>query len=211
MKRLNFLHYLLSLDKQELLSRFFRAQIKYPGKGDWCLVVKEDLKSLNLETYTFDSISGLNKDTWKKIVKEKCIEKALTDLNMEKKSKLRDLVHKELKLQTYLASDKISIRNKKLLFSLRSRTLKLGYNYGSPGPCRLCEDEEQSVEETQQHIIACVKIREACQESGLRDAKYDDIFTEDETKLKTISELYRKAWETRELLLMEKDNNSNVM
>ena len=43
-RRINYLHYLLKLDKSELLWKVFEAQINNPVKGDWYLQIIEDLK-----------------------------------------------------------------------------------------------------------------------------------------------------------------------
>ena len=42
-RRVNYLHYLLRLNNDELLYKFFKAQEEFPGKNDWILTVKENL------------------------------------------------------------------------------------------------------------------------------------------------------------------------
>ena len=43
-RRLNYLHYLVNLKDDELLAKFFKAQLNSPTKGDWINTVKDDLK-----------------------------------------------------------------------------------------------------------------------------------------------------------------------
>ena len=42
-RRVIYLHYLLTLPKDQLLYKFFQAQLRNPSKGDWCETVKKDL------------------------------------------------------------------------------------------------------------------------------------------------------------------------
>ena len=44
----NYLHYLASLNKDNMLHQVFKTQWKYPVKDDWTLKVKENLKELNI-------------------------------------------------------------------------------------------------------------------------------------------------------------------
>ena len=45
-RRVNFLHYILNLEKSQLLFKFFDAQLKICTKGDWILQVLKYLKQL---------------------------------------------------------------------------------------------------------------------------------------------------------------------
>ena len=42
-RRISHLHYLVNLDKNEMLYKFYRTQWLNPTRGDWSLHVKEDL------------------------------------------------------------------------------------------------------------------------------------------------------------------------
>ena len=44
-----FLHYVLQLNENEMLSRFFYAQWVDPSRNDWVLSVLEDMKDIQLE------------------------------------------------------------------------------------------------------------------------------------------------------------------
>ena len=42
-RRINYLHYLVNLDPEEMLYNFFETQYNYPTQDDWTLQVTEDL------------------------------------------------------------------------------------------------------------------------------------------------------------------------
>ena len=48
-RRVNYLHYLLSLNKKEMLSQFFWAQWRNPFKHYWTETIKTDLHRLNID------------------------------------------------------------------------------------------------------------------------------------------------------------------
>ena len=47
-RRINFLHYIVSSDHEKSLYKFFDTQWNYPDKGDWTLLVQQDLKDFNI-------------------------------------------------------------------------------------------------------------------------------------------------------------------
>ena len=70
-----------------MISRVLFAQIKTPVKGDWYLVVKEDLDCLGLGHLTLDDITSKSKYTMKKLVRE-AMEKTAFEYLMEKKQSM---------------------------------------------------------------------------------------------------------------------------
>ena len=62
-RRLNYLHYLLSREKSEMLSIFFMTQWNNPTKGDWTEQVKVDLAEFELSC-DFDQIRSKTKMTF---------------------------------------------------------------------------------------------------------------------------------------------------
>ena len=73
---------------------------------------------LGLNYLDLEDIKIMKKNTFKKLVKEKCIDLALKYLleGNENKSKLKNLKYYQLKIQPYLLNKKISTRRKKYLF-----------------------------------------------------------------------------------------------
>ena len=82
-RRLMFLWYILTRQEDDLLLKFFNAQMNEPCKNDWVLTVQSDLDFLELD-YNFKEIKCFKKRKWLKIVKEACNEKAFDDILDEK-------------------------------------------------------------------------------------------------------------------------------
>ena len=47
-RRINYLHYLVTRDNDEMLAKFFQVQWKYPTRGDWVEDVRQDLKDFGI-------------------------------------------------------------------------------------------------------------------------------------------------------------------
>ena len=85
------------LKDDDLLLKFFKAQLREPTKNDWCSQVKQDLDELNIED-DFDNIKQMTKSQMSNLVKEAYKAKAFDDL-LEKQltySKRGKLVYVEL-------------------------------------------------------------------------------------------------------------------
>ena len=201
-KRVMFLHYLLRRDKSEMISRVLIAQIKSPVKGDWYLVVKEDLESLGLGHLSLEEIASKTKYSMKKIVKE-AAEKTAFKYLMDKKqdlSKLKDLKYNKLKLQPYLTCHQMNNREKKLAFSLRTRMAFLPSNYGVKTQCKLCQDPAS--EDNQLHLLKhCTTLQQACPELNNNGSEYEDLFGDDNEKLSVVVKLFDVALRKRVELL----------
>ena len=68
-RRIMYLHYILTLNEEELLVKIYKAQKKTPCKGDWCLQVQQDLEDFEM-VLSESEISAISKERFKKIVKE---------------------------------------------------------------------------------------------------------------------------------------------
>ena len=92
-KRIMFLHYILSRPETDLLSRVFHAQDQQPVKNDWSVQVKKDLEQIGLGEMSFQDIKSKSKETFKKLIKDKCTELAFSELLKEAstKSKMQNL------------------------------------------------------------------------------------------------------------------------
>ena len=205
-RRVMFLHYLLRRDKSEMISRVLYAQIKNPVKGDWYLVVKEDLDSLGLGHLTLEDMASKSKYTMKKLVRE-AMEKSAFQYLMEKKqgmSKLKDLKYDKLKFQSYLACSQMNNREKRLAFSLQTRMVNLSSNYGLKINCKVCKGP--NTEDNQLHLFQqCTTLKQLCPELQNNDSKYEDLFSNDVVKISKIVKLFDVALRKRaEILEKEK-------
>ena len=129
-RRINYLRSILSRDEHGMLFSFFITQWYNPTKGDWTEIVKKDLEDFGIPC-DFDYIKNKSKDAFKRIVKVKAKEYALRTLHkkQETHTKLDSLVYKEMKMQSYMLSEELKPKEKKLLFKSRTKLLDFGENY----------------------------------------------------------------------------------
>ena len=141
-RRVNYLHYLVKLPEEEMLSRFFNCQWLDEGQLDWTKQVKLDLADFNLPT-NLEIIRKKSTFSWKTLVKKRAKEfelRNLLEIKEEKnKSKMKNLKYEMLKPQEYLAN--LDVREAKAVFRFRVRMALFSGNfkgYGPPEPCPLC-------------------------------------------------------------------------
>ena len=154
-RRIMYLHHILTRNAEALITRAFWAQVQQPAKGDWCLVVKEDMVEIGLGHLSFDNVRSMGKEPLQLLLKLKVREAAFTKLitDKEKCSKLKTLKYSSLDFQPYLSSEsKITIKMKRLLFRWRSHTINVKQNWGmKDAKCPLCKEAD----DTQYHLLRC--------------------------------------------------------
>ena len=101
-RRINYLHYLLSRDKTEMMSIFFFTQWANPTRGDWSEQVKIDLEEFEIPI-NFEEIKSKSKEAFKRKVQIKAKEYALKKLTEKQAthSKMEPLHYSEMKMQNY--------------------------------------------------------------------------------------------------------------
>ena len=158
MKRVMFLHHILTREDNALIKRFFWAQVQQPVKGDWCLIVREDLESIGLPELSFEKIERMGKEALRTLLKNKVRETALSDLIAEKRkrSKLSGLDYSTLECQPYLLpQSNLTNKMKRALFRWRSHTINVLQNIGKKDAlCPLCE----KAADTQYHLLTCPEL-----------------------------------------------------
>ena len=156
-----FLHHILTRKEDALIHRVLTAQINKPVKGDWCIVVREDLDSLGLSSISFDEISKMSKDQLKILLNEKVTSCSFEELNTGKLnlSKIAGIVYSKLEVQPYLTDTQLSIKQKQLTFKWRTKMVKVGWNYGQKELCPLCST---AADDTQEHLFYCSSIFTDC-------------------------------------------------
>ena len=176
-----FLHYILHCNEDEMIKKVLRTQQKYPAKGDWCLVVQEDLQEFDLDHISWEEIENMSKQNFKSIVKEAMTKVAFQYLieEKEKMSKMKNVEYSELKLQSYLTCADTSIKQKQLLYMFRNRMFKCADNLGDKTTkCRWC----LTAADQQQHYWECEVIKAECPElaANIDNAVYADLFSNDD-------------------------------
>ena len=150
-RRIIYLHYLLTLDKTEMLFKFFLIQWNNPTRGDWTELVKADLDDFKIEK-NLEDIKLKSKLSFKEHVKERAKEHALEVLNDMKDghSKMSNLHYTEIKTQEYLQSPNIRMEEALNLFKFRTHMADFGENYRAGAEfvlCPLCSKDGDSIKE----------------------------------------------------------------
>ena len=120
-----FLHDILNFGEKRLVNQVFWEQVNNPVKNDWICQVQKDLKTFELDYLSLNNIKHLKKEQFRALVKMKCEKIAFKELVKEKstKAKIKNIKYKNLHIQKYLMSSKISLKRKKLLFKIRTQMI----------------------------------------------------------------------------------------
>ena len=158
MKRIMYLHHILTREDDALIARAFWAQVDQPVKGDWCLVVREDLEAIGLGEMSYQEIRNMNTEALRLLVKIKIKETAYQVLLCEKEkcSKLKSLSYSCLRLQPYLSTEsQLTNKQKRVLFRWRCHSINVKRNIGiKDAKCPLCLEAD----DTQYHLLTCAKL-----------------------------------------------------
>ena len=159
-KRIMFLHHILTRNEEALIRRVLTAQMNKPVKGDWCVVVREDMDSLGLQNISFNDIGRMGKDQLKMLLNEEVDKCSFEELNSgkQKLSKIAGIVYNKLEIQSYLTDPELSIKLKQLTFKWRTRMVGVGWNFGQKELCPLCFSSDN----THEHLLYCSSIFTDC-------------------------------------------------
>ena len=174
-RRIMFLHYILNQDSNSMLYRFLMIQNKSRKKKDWIVQVMTDLKELEMDE-NFEDIKNLKKLKLRKILDNKIKDNVFKELIKQKEnhSKVRNLQYDQFEMQNYLRPCKIQIRKEEAqeIFKLRSRVSNVKNNYKGKYETLECEICDNNEEESQKHILQCIKLNEKSEEIP----EYEQIF-----------------------------------
>ena len=187
-----------------------QAQFYNPLRGDWAITVKEDIKDLKLDHYSFDQIKSMSKGHFKTILQEAIRKAAFYYLIQQKntQSKIKHIDYSSLSMQPYLKPNNILNSVAKFHFKARSSMLNLRGNFKSAYKqsnfCQGCLD--QSEPETQYHIYYCKSLEtsEVCN----KNSKYEDLFCDNLSKQLTVSYILKKRMEKRDQLIKIRETNT---
>ena len=195
-RRLNFLWYILHEDEESLIKMFLQAQLKSPVHGDWGQSVHKDIEDLAI-SLTISDVERMPEQTFRRIVKEKTDLKALEYLNnlKAKHSKVMNLDHQNLIMQTYLEPNEMSVQECKFMFALRSRMVDVRANYREKyfvAICPSCKLEE----ENQEHLLSCINLQTTGTIAN-STPEYQDLFSNNLRKQVNISRILRAQFKLR--------------
>ena len=166
-----------------MLYKVFIIQWNNPVKGDWSELVKEDLDDFEISR-NLDDLKSHSKHTFKKLLKEKSKEYAFKNLitNKEKHSKMDNIKYSKLKMQSYLKSSNISMKEALALFKLRTRMAEFGENFRAGADAVLCPLSLDDLD-NQSHMFKCKLIKEEI-DFNIDDTKaYENNIKEDTAKI----------------------------
>ena len=200
-KRILYLHEILNRPEEQMILKVLMAQKKKPSKGDWYGTALAEIDEFELNL-TIEEFKNTKKRKIKIKVKEAMKKVAFNYLCIEKntksKSKLQNLHYKELKIQNYFKTDKISSKTKINLFKARTRMLNVAHNFGQQIKCRLCKIEDDN----QNHLLECIIIKIESQEIlNNTGAKISDIYSNDIEKQLSVTKLIDIAMRKRDMIL----------
>ena len=116
----------------------------------------------------------------------------------ENRMKTRNL--KSFRFQPYLKCEDLSTKEKKLLFSLRCRTVDVKTNYRNKFKfnmfCRICDNKTD--EESENHLLKCQTILNHIDGNiDISNARYEHIFSENLDEQVSITKVFQSILKIR--------------
>ena len=119
-----FHHYLVNRDNKELIKKIYLKHKEDTLRGDWYQTLSSDFISFNTPVDD-DKKSQTLREHYRKMIKYQ-IEKAAFEhyltLKQKSKKKMKDLGYDSFSIQPYLINGQFTMKQIKLLFSLRSKS-----------------------------------------------------------------------------------------
>jgi hypothetical protein len=200
-RRVNYLHNIVNRGSNELVKRVYDAQKLNPTKGDWSNIVKDDMAKIGLEINETE-MNVVSKKQFQSIVKRHVKSAAFKSLleTQSKHIKVRNIIYKEFKMQSYLEDGKYSTEQASMLFNMRANTVN-GYKdcfpsaYRDDPKCKLGCNEGDSID----HVFCCPKINIQLHNTNERK---DAIFANESEQYEAVS-MFMKIHSIRTALLAD--------
>ena len=176
-RRLIYLQTILKRPDSELTRKVFDAMRTDPIPDDWCLLVDNDFKEINLKIGD-QEIINMDPINYKALIKSRVRDNTYIKLKEIQASHEKGslMVHKDLlNPQDYLKTNKLNNKQIGLLFNLRCQSLNgirdnFHKLYHGDITCRLCLSEIDS----QSHLLQCSELKKHIQIN--HDIKYEHIY-----------------------------------
>ena len=192
--------HLVNKDEDSMLHKFYKAQQNNAVKGDWVNSLLKDKQEFNIDVDDETlKIKFKTKQSFKTFLKRKSMEIAVKYLSKlkNKHSKLDDIHFSELKCAKYLEDSRISQKEAKLLFKLRTRMYNVKSNFKEQFnfnlACELCS----SAICDQRHLLQCKVLQNLVPELKSTSVRYNHLFGSMEKILPAIK-LFTKITENRD-------------
>ena len=200
-RRLMYYWCLLNKSDDELAKKVLEVQKQHRCKDDWINEIEENLQFCQIDLNE-EAIKKMKKSAFQKLVNQKMKMKAdefLSSLR-DQHSKTENLL--SYSFQEYLKCEDLDVKQKQLLFKLRSRSVHTKANYKNKYKfdlsCSLCKDKE--TEETDSHLLVCPAILPLLKHPEcLKDVKHSDIFGELPRQIK-VTKVYQEIFKIMRIL-----------
>ena len=151
-----FLKNILKQDKQSQIFQFFELQLNNPVKGDWVSTCIKDLQELGISE-SFEEIKNMKRNKYNNLIKSRIEKNALVYLQSKRGSKGQEIEYTSLEMSTYLLpiNSKLTIEEKRKMFSIRNRMIRIAHNFGGKDEKCVC-----GAIETMSHIYYCESLNE---------------------------------------------------
>ena len=194
-RRINFLHHLANLNKEEMEYKFFKCQWDHPTTNDWTEQVKMDLQEVGIPA-SLEFLTSKSKNVFKDLVKHKIKIFEFSKLMEQRGSKTKELIYTQLKMQDYLHLENMTRIQAIALFKFRTRMAPFGENFRAGRInciCPLCFSHLDSQEES----FNCGALKNVLQIRG----RYRDIYTNNLSQqlISTIYNIYKYRKELTEV------------
>jgi hypothetical protein len=191
-RKLMYYRKMLRKSEKELVKKVFNAQSAFPTKGDWVTGIKDILKEYDI-SFSEQEIGKMSMTKFKSIVKGKIQLKVMSHLiALQNKHTKSEQLHFEGKMQEYLTASNLTLSDKKFLFILRSKMLRIKGNFSSiykgNMTCSLCLDKQ--FEGNENHLLACPEIIKLLGKET-ENVQYENVF-KDLAKQKKAVNIFRQ-------------------
>ena len=211
-RRMIYLQNILKRNQNELVRRVYIAQRNNPTEGDYCSLVEEDFKHVNI-SLTENAIIAMNEDQYKYYIKKHVKLTAFNYLRkiQEPHTKVNPIHYTNLTIQPYMTSKEFQNHEVKLLTALRSHTLRgIKMNFSSwYKPNLLCplncqNNQQEQKEDSQRHLLLCQVLLNQLtpeQQGEVQGITYNDIYAADLARQKLAVRVFSLLIDIRERLL----------
>ena len=107
-------------------------------------------------------------------------------------------------MQTYLSSDKLTVKEAKMLFKIRTRMIDVKSNYKKKYISKTRSEYEsllcsisKSHEDNSENVFQCPEL------GNTSDIQFDDLFSRNIDKISKAIKLFQKLWKIRETKLKQ--------
>ena len=205
-RRLMYWWKLIHSESTELRHRVYQSQKNSSCQGDWVRLLDDDKNTLGINL-TDDEVKLLSRNKFKRIIRSKVEQFALSELNIlkQKHSKSSYLHSSSFKTEEYLEDGRFSKIEIQLLFKLRSQTADLKMNFPKRFADTLCSTCKL-FPESQSHVLQCPAIVPKLNLVAVQPCKLNEnnIYGSIDEQLK-IAKIYSTIFEVRSQILNESE------